>query len=146
MYLFDTNHCSKILQGHNFILEKLKEIDNSLMATCTIVCGELFYMVNKSQQKESNLSLVEEFLGNIQIYSVDYRSAQMYGELKISLFEHFGPKEKSKRRGTKLESLGFKENDLWIAAIAKSHELIIVSADSDFKRMQEAISLEVEQW
>ncbi|MCC5644109.1 hypothetical protein LC607_14355 [Nostoc sp. CHAB 5824] len=48
------------------------------------------------------------------------------------MFNQFAPKEKSKRRKTKITDLGFGENDLWIAAIALQQNLTIVSADSDF--------------
>lgn len=60
--------------------------------------------------------------------------------------KQFGPKEKTKRRKTKITELGFDENDLWIAAIALQHNLTIVSADSDFQRIQQARALSVECW
>ncbi|MGD2092284.1 MAG: PIN domain-containing protein [Candidatus Aminicenantes bacterium] len=42
--------------------------------------------------------------------------------------------------------MGFSENDLWIAAIAKRNDLIIVSADNDFKRMKEALDILIVSW
>lgn len=42
--------------------------------------------------------------------------------------------------------LGFDENDLWIAAIAYQHNLIVVSADSDFQRIQQVKTLSVDSW
>ncbi|MCP5106091.1 MAG: type II toxin-antitoxin system VapC family toxin, partial [bacterium] len=58
----------------------------------------------------------------------------------------FGPKDKKKRKQTQIHKLGFSENDLWIAAVAKRNNLIIVSADSDFKRMQEILDITIESW
>ncbi|MEH2339281.1 hypothetical protein [Nostoc sp.] len=55
--------------------------------------------------------------------------ANTYGQLKAALFNEFPPKEKSKRRKTKITDLGFAENDLWIAL---QQNLTIVSADRDF--------------
>lgn len=46
----------------------------------------------------------------------------------------------------KIHKLGFTENDLWIAAAAKKNKLIIVSSDTDFKRMQEVLDIVVESW
>src|SRR3989338_10787037 len=119
MYLLDTYHCSRILQGHISLKKKLSEIDNLLIATCTVVCGELIFMAHKSQQKDSNLLLIKEFIQNIKVFPIDEPTAYIYGELKALLLKHFGPKEKTKRNGFKIEKLGLKENDLWIAAIAK---------------------------
>ncbi|WP_460200559.1 PIN domain-containing protein, partial [Scytonema sp. NUACC21] len=61
-------------------------------------------------------------------------------------FNQFAPKEKSKRRKTKITDLGFDENDLWIAAVALQHGLTVVSADSDFQRIQQVRALSTESW
>jgi len=58
----------------------------------------------------------------------------------------FSPKDKSQRRIATTDKLGFKENDLWIAAIAKQHDLIVVSADSDFQRLRLVEDLKIESW
>jgi predicted nucleic acid-binding protein len=49
-------------------------------------------------------------------------------------------------RRVTIEKLGFQENDLWIAAIAKCHRFTIVSTDSDFERIKEVEELFVENW
>ncbi len=63
-----------------------------------------------------------------------------------AIINQFAPKEKSKRRKAKITDLGFDENDLWIAAIALQHSLTVVSADSDFQRIQQVKTLSVESW
>lgn len=45
-----------------------------------------------------------------------------------------------------LQYLRIYDNDLWIAAIALQHNLILVSADSDFQRIQTVRPLSVENW
>lgn len=146
MYLLDTNHCSKLIAGNLNIVNKLGELDDIPIATCVIVRGELVFMAHKSLQKTENLITIHNFLNDVDILPVDDTSADMYGKLKASIIDHFGPKEKEKRRKVEIEKLGFKENDLWIAAIAKSKGYIIVSTDSDFDRMKEVEDIKVETW
>ncbi|MBX9254216.1 type II toxin-antitoxin system VapC family toxin [Desmonostoc muscorum CCALA 125] len=146
MYLIDTNHCSLAILGNVNILSRLAEVENSLVSTCVIVQGELIDMATRSQRQQSNLALVQNFIRGIYIYNIDRETANTYGQLKSALFDQFAPKEKSKRRRTKITDLGFGENDLWIASIALQQNLTIVSADSDFQRIQQVRTLSVESW
>ncbi|WP_242054957.1 hypothetical protein [Nostoc flagelliforme] len=86
------------------------------------------------------------FNRGIYIYNIDRQTANTYGQLKAALFNQFAPKEKSKRRKTKITDLGFGENDLWITSIALQQNLTIVSADSDFQHIQQVRTLSVESW
>lgn len=146
MYLLDTNHCSGAILGDSNIINRLATLDNTLVATCVIVQGELIDMAERSRARENNLALVQRFLQGIYIYNVDETTATLYGQLKASLFNQFAPKEKSKRRKTKMTQLGFDENDLWITALALQQNLTIVSADSDFQRIRTVKALSVESW
>lgn len=146
MYLLDTNHCSQAILGNANVLRRLAEVENSVITTCAIVQGELIDMAERSQRKESNLVLINRFLIGIYIHNVDGFTATIYGQLKAALFNQFAPKEKSLRRKTKISNLGFDENDLWIAAVALQHGLTVVSADSDFQRIQQVRTLSVESW
>jgi tRNA(fMet)-specific endonuclease VapC len=146
MYLLDTNHCSRILQGHPSVIRKLEELSNKTISTCAVVYGELTFMAQKSQKKAENLCLIREFLKDIKVYPINNKTADIYGRLKASLLDHFGPKEKTKRRRADTVKLGFGENDLWIAAIAKQFELIVVSSDKDFERIREVENICLESW
>ena len=146
MYLLDTNHCSRLLQGHPVIIQKLKELGDAPLATCVIVRGELIFMAYKSERKRENFHHVHQFLSDIRIYPIDNETADIYGKLKASILDHFGPKEKALRRKTDVIKLGFSDNDLWIAAIAKRYGLIVVSADHDFQRLKGIAELSVESW
>lgn len=146
MFLLDTNHCSRLIDGNESIISRLLELGDTIITTCVIVQGELSFMVERSERKESNRKKVQAFLQDIEIYPIDKPTADIYGKLKAAIFTHFGPKEKAKRDKISLEKLGFKENDLWIAAIAKRHRFTLVSSDSDFERIREVEELPLECW
>lgn len=69
-----------------------------------------------------------------------------YSQLKTAVFNRFAPKDKIKHRSTSVGDLGFDDHDLWIAATAIQHGLIVVSADSDFIRIQETQPFSLESW
>ncbi len=146
MYLLDTNHCSLAIQHQPDIIAQLSALGQAQVSTCVIVQAELIYMAENSQNQQNNLQLVENFLQNIFIYAIDSNTAKIYGAVQAELMRRFGPKERSKRRRTRLIDLGVSQNDLWIAAIALQHNLILVSADSDFLRIQTVRDLPVETW
>jgi tRNA(fMet)-specific endonuclease VapC len=146
MYLLDTNHCSAIILGNVNVIRRVSEVGENNIATCVIVQGELTFMMEKSQRTEVNLARLVEFLEDIRIYRVTESTATIYGQLKSALFNQFAPKDKSKRRKTKVTDLGFDENDLWIAAIAMQNNLTVVSSDSDFLRIQQVRKFALESW
>ncbi len=146
MYLLDSTHCIMIMSGDTSLRQKVESLVDAPMSTCVVVAGELFFGAHKSDQAERNIHLVESLLNSFHIYQVDMETAKVYGRLKSGILDHFGPKGKAQRRIARIEKLGFRDNDIWIAAIAKRHDLIIVSADSDFQRLQSVENLRVESW
>ena len=146
MYLLDTNHCSLAIKNQPDILAQLAILPQAQIATCVIVQAELIYMAENSQKRESNLNRVTDFLKNILIYEIDSITAEIYGAFQADLMRQFAPKEKSKRRKTRLIDIGFSQHDLWIASIALQHNLTLVSSDSDFQRIQTIRALPVETW
>lgn len=146
MYLLDTNHCSYLMEGNPDVASGLRAKGRALTATTSITRGELLYMAYRSERQTENSLRVYSFLRNMRVYPVDEDAADSYGELKAAVMLYYGPKEKSNRRRTQISNLGFSDNDLWIAAIAVRHNLIVVSADADFTRLQEVHSFGLENW
>lgn len=146
MYLLDTNHCSRIIQGDATVLHRLREKGNTIVATSVIVVEELVFMAENSQQKTANFKVVQAFVESIDIHQIDKNIAEIYGQFKAEIISRFGFREKSRRRTTRIEELGVSDNDLWIAATAIRHNLTIISADSDFQRMQQVRAFPLECW
>jgi tRNA(fMet)-specific endonuclease VapC len=146
MYLLDTNHCSYILNGDIAVTERFRQLDRSIISTCVIEQSELLYMAHNSEQKISNLIRVEAFLKDIRVYEATQETAAICGYFRSELIKHFAPQDKNKRRKFKLSDVGISINDLWIAAISLQHDLILVSADRDFMRMNEVQEFRIENW
>ena len=146
MYLLDTNHCSFIIRKEPNVIQRLDELEIVRIATSVITQGELTYMAENSERKEYNLEQVNSFLKTVYVLDVDGSTSRIYGRLKASLMNQFAPKEKSQRRRTKITDIGFDDNDLWIASIALQHDLTLVSADGDFRRIQAIRNLSLETW
>lgn len=148
MYLLDTTHCSLFLKGARADGPMGDSLRFLPVATTTIVAGELFYMAQKSDNPLENTLRVYRFLDDIVIYPVTRKCAPKYGEAKDLVIKRLGPKQKSKRYKISIARLGFNDNDLWIAAVARTYELTLVSADRDFQRLKDAgiIDLKLENW
>jgi tRNA(fMet)-specific endonuclease VapC len=146
LYLLDTNHCSFILEGEPSVIETLQSHAAETVSTTVITAGELQFMVQNSRQRDSNSIRVRTFLRRIHVYPIDLEIATLYGEFKAELIQFYGPKEREKRKRIRLSEIGVSENDLWIAATAIQHELIVVSADRDFQRMQQVRAFGLESW
>jgi len=79
-----------------------------------------------------------------------------YGSLRARLFDKYAPNHKSKKvraeqlvDPTTAEKLGIDENDLWIAAQAVEHNLVLVTDDKMArirKIVDEELPLEFENW
>lgn len=147
VYLLDTNHCSFIIDKRPQIISRLNSVSqDSILSINTTVYGELMYMVEKSTYKEENLAKVNNFINKIYIFDLDKRTSKIYAEIKAKLFEKYAPEEKKHRRKFKLEQIGIKDNDLWIAATGIQHYATIVSEDGDFQTIRSVTKFTLENW
>jgi Predicted nucleic acid-binding protein, contains PIN domain len=90
------------------------------------VLGELYYGAFKSTHKAKTLRQLNEFLLICAILPPDELTAQHYGSVKADL----------EQAGSRIP-----ENDLWIAAIAREHQLPLVTRDQHFSRITELKTL-----
>ena len=148
MYLLDTNHCSFVLVQKDYrVIQKLESLmPDTELAINTIIYGELLTMAEKSQRIPENLALIEDFVSRLKIYPIDEETSKIYGKFHAEIFAKFAPQDKAKRRKFNIKDAGVRINDLWIACTAIQHNLIIVSEDSDYRKMNEVRNLKLECW
>jgi len=90
--------------------------------------GELCYGARKSRRSQANLARVDELVANSTVLGCDAETARQYGEVKNKF---------------RLKGRPLPENDIWIAALALQHDLIVVTRDAHF---QEVESLQTLAW
>ena len=114
--LLDTNIIIKYLAGDLYTKQLLDNVVN--LTVPVIVVGELQYGARKSSRAKNNLALFERFLSNFEIIPVDEKVAVIYGDTKELL---------------RTKGINIPENDIWIAATAKSRMYKLLTYDAHFK-------------
>jgi tRNA(fMet)-specific endonuclease VapC len=124
-YLLDTVIVVRYFAGDADITKRLTGITHYI-ATNTV--AELYYGAYKSQLVAQNLQNIHKFLQSVKILPCIERTADQYGQIKAAL---------------KAKGRPIPENDMWIAAAALEHGLILATRDAHF---QEIDRLSVETW
>ena len=126
MYLIDTNIAIALFAGDEIVKEKVRNAE--FIAVAPTIIGELWYGAQKSQQVIQNLRKIDILANDSKFFRYDLETAQFYGIIK----------ERLERKGTLIP-----DNDIWIAAIALQHNLILVTRDTHFDEIE---SLQTERW
>ncbi|TNF40307.1 MAG: type II toxin-antitoxin system VapC family toxin [Bacteroidetes bacterium] len=127
-YLLDTNICIYYFKGQFSLKEKIEEIGFQNVAISEITLAELIYGAEKSQRKEQNLKVVEDFADKITIIPI-LTSIRIYGKEKARL----------KTKGTIISDL-----DLFIGATSIVNDMILVTRNTrEFERLKD---IKLENW
>ena len=129
-YLVDTNHASKILEGEKKLksrLQKAKGTEDTFSISMTVL-GELYYAVYASQRKQKNLARLKAFLDSVILWEYDRPAAEEFGRIQAE----------QKVKGKPIPS-----SDAQIAAVARLHNLKILSNDRHFTFVS---NLPIESW
>ena len=125
-YLLDPNIVIRMLAGDMAIQEKMQNGNNLFLASPIV--GELYYGAQKSGKVTENLHRINIFVEERIFLPCNLETAQWYRIIKDQL----------RRKGRPIPN-----NDIWIAAIAIQHDLILVTRDSHFDEVE---SLQTEYW
>jgi tRNA(fMet)-specific endonuclease VapC len=129
-YLLDTNICIYIRRERpQTVLERFKVLPPGSTAISVITYGELVYGVQKSPDARKAMLILEELTTVIPVVPMANDVAKAYGAIRSDLAA----------RGDLIGN-----NDLWIAAHAKSLGLTLVTNNErEFLRVE---GLAVENW
>jgi tRNA(fMet)-specific endonuclease VapC len=129
-YMLDTNICIYIRQKRpTEILSRFSSLHRGEAVISVITFGELRCGAEKSRERDRAIEILEEFVRLIPVEPMSSAVAVAYGSIRASL----------ERRG---EVIG--NNDLWIAAHARTDELTLVTNNErEFVRV---LGLSVENW
>lgn len=128
-YLLDTNVCIQILNGHPRTVAALKRHTPDAIRLCSIVISELSYGAYHSANVAANLMRLRQFCAPYQSLPFDDRAADECGQIRADL----------RKRGKPIGA-----NDLLVAAIARVHDLTLVTHDTG--ELSHVHGLQLEDW
>jgi len=125
-FLLDTNIVIEIFDGNKDIADRVNKLSEFFISS--IVLGELYTGVNRVTNKSRHLKKLNGFLELCTIINIDSITAEYYGEIMARLYKKGKP---------------IPTNDVWVAAIARQHNLTLGSRDNHFKEIEK---LNLKQW
>ncbi len=118
-YLLDTNIIIALFADEQVIKNNLAQANEVFIPS--IVIGELSYGARKSGRVSANLSRIDDLVSGSTVLGCDAKTARQYGEVKNNL---------------RLKGRPLPENDIWIAALALQHDLVLVTRDAHFQEVE----------
>ncbi len=128
--LLDTNAVSDLMRDHQQLKTRVAN-HSGLITTSVVVWGEIRYGLERlpAGKKRTDLEArAQPIQGALPGEPVTLQVGEEYGRLKASL----------DRMGANLQ-----DNDVWIAATARTQGAILVTRDQSFKQIP---GLQVEDW
>ena len=130
MYLLDTNICIYIIkQQPPSVLQKFEQMKIGDLAMSLVTYGELEYGALRSQNPTKAMQVLEELACYIPVLDMPQAVAKTYAQIRADLAN----------KGTPIGN-----NDLWIAAHARSIDAVLVS--NNIKEFARVDGLRLENW
>lgn len=129
-YLLDTNHASRLMANDGAVLSRVRQLQQSgdeFSVSMTVV-GELYYAIYASQRYQDNRRRLNRLLNTVRIYPFDQLIAEEFGRIQAE----------QKAKGRPIPPL-----DAQIAAVARHHGLLVLTADKHFEMIE---GLKTENW
>ena len=117
--LLDTNIVIAFFAQESVVLQNMQSVEKFFIPS--VVLGELYFGARKSGRSNQNLKRIDELAMKTSILNCDEWTAQEYGQIKDEL----------RRKGRPIPA-----NDIWIAAVARQHDLMLITRDGHFKQVE----------
>jgi tRNA(fMet)-specific endonuclease VapC len=124
--LLDTNAVAALFKDDPAVHERLSQHVRVLVSA--VVLGELYFGAQKSTRLDKHLRQINRFLTEVAVVESDAATAYEYGLIRNEL---------------RIKGRPIPENDIWIAAAARQHDVTLVSRDRHFAEVD---NLRWEQW
>jgi tRNA(fMet)-specific endonuclease VapC len=125
-FLLDTNTIIDLFAGKNSVKENLMHANEVFISSIAI--GELYFGAYKSHNTNNNLRQIDDFTASCTVLCCNQDTAHEYGIIKNKLRE---------------KGMPIPENDIWIASIARQYDLILITSDNHFDKIED---LKHEKW
>lgn len=129
-YLLDTNHAVQVMGGPDALRELLVrrgQPEDRFFISITVL-SELYFAAYASRRQAQNLQSINRLLDHIPLLDLDVMAAEEYGRIRAEL----------KAKGRPIPG-----TDVQIAAVARLHDLTVLSTDHHFQYVD---NLRVENW
>lgn len=116
--ILDTNALSAWADGHPGIEQPLRAAQRLIVPT--VVLGEYLFGISQSRDQARFENWLRTNLSHVEIAVIASQTARHYAAIRLNL----------KQNGTPIPT-----NDTWLAALARQHQLPILSNDRHFDRV-----------
>lgn len=130
MFILDTNICIYIIKKQPAsVLARFEQLQVGEVAMSLVTFGELEYGALRSQNQQKAKQILNDITRFIPVLSMEQSVAEHYADIRADL-------------AAKGKPIG--NNDLWIAAHARSLDAILVS--NNLKEFERVDGLKLENW
>ena len=127
-YLLDTNVCVEFFKKNSRVGQRLEQLESGQLYISVITLAELKYGAQKSDRQQHHLNLIQSFLDEVEVLSID-----------TSIDTFASEKARLSKAGSLVDNF-----DLLIGATAIHHNLTLVTNNTrHFQRIQ---GIQLEDW
>jgi tRNA(fMet)-specific endonuclease VapC len=116
--LVDTNVVVAYFRGDTILHPRFAGADPVCLPW--VVLGELHFGAQRAQRRQEQLAYIHDLLTYAVVIFCDQDTAEMYGQVKAELAQMGKP---------------IPDNDLWIAAVARRHDMPLATRDAHFSQV-----------
>jgi tRNA(fMet)-specific endonuclease VapC len=116
--LAGTNIFIDLMKGDTAIAKNLESFNTVYISP--IVLSELYFGAYRSDNSAKHLAKITVAVQNSQVLAIDAATAEIYVSIKLALLAKGNP---------------ISENDIWIAASALQHNLLLYANDNHFRQV-----------